>query len=191
MGSASDLWWLQPGRTCMLRPRLCIMATNDGKAQEICYSVSLALLVLGRYPVSAISSSLRHSPPLRQDHPAAATRYTCICVSFCYTPPRRCLKATMRLPLIWREISHGSESSSQYLHGLTVRAGHTRWSLGSALFLASWAAIMGPWTYCQHLISTPRLPFTAAYFGSIGLTLYFSLGVSVLPARERRPGSSR
>lgn len=106
-------------------------------------------------------------------------------------PPRRCLKATMRLPLIWREICHGSESSSQYLHGLTVRAGHTRWSLGSALFLASWAAIMGPWTYCQHLISTPRLPFTAAYFGSIGLTLYFSLGVSVLPARERRPGSSR
>lgn len=30
----------------------------------------------------------------------------------------------------------------------------------------------------QHLISGPRLPFTAAYFGSIALTLYFSLGVS-------------
>ncbi len=30
----------------------------------------------------------------------------------------------------------------------------------------------------QHLASGPRLPFTAAYFGSIGLTLYFSLGVS-------------
>jgi uncharacterized membrane protein len=36
---------------------------------------------------------------------------------------------------------------------------------------------MGPWTYAQHLISTPRLPFTAGYFGSIGLTLYFSLGL--------------
>ena len=46
------------------------------------------------------------------------------------------------------------------------------------LFLASFAAVMGPWTYVQHLASTPRLPFTAAYFGSIGLTLYFSLGVS-------------
>ncbi|RDL42110.1 uncharacterized protein BP5553_02089 [Venustampulla echinocandica] len=36
---------------------------------------------------------------------------------------------------------------------------------------------MGPMTYVQHLISTPRLPFTAAYFGSITLTLYFSLGL--------------
>ncbi len=55
----------------------------------------------------------------------------------------------------------------------------TRWSLGSALFLASWAAMMGPLNYVQHLISTPRLPFTATYFGSIALTLYFSLGVCV------------
>jgi len=51
------------------------------------------------------------------------------------------------------------------------------WTLGSILFLASWAAIMGPWTYVQHLASTPRLPFTGAYFGSLGLTLYFSLGL--------------
>ncbi|KAH9216759.1 Got1/Sft2-like family-domain-containing protein [Leptodontidium sp. 2 PMI_412] len=51
------------------------------------------------------------------------------------------------------------------------------WSLGSALFLASWAAMMGPWTYASHLMSAQRLPFTAAYFGSIALTLYFSLGL--------------
>ncbi|TVY81574.1 Protein transport protein SFT2 [Lachnellula suecica] len=51
------------------------------------------------------------------------------------------------------------------------------WFACSALFLASWAAMMGPITYAQHLMSTPRLPFTAAYFGSIGLTLYFSLGL--------------
>ncbi|KFY22720.1 hypothetical protein V491_02740 [Pseudogymnoascus sp. VKM F-3775] len=50
------------------------------------------------------------------------------------------------------------------------------WSLGSVLFLASWAVMMGPMTYGRHLISAQRLPFTAAYFGSIGLTLYFSLG---------------
>lgn len=42
----------------------------------------------------------------------------------------------------------------------------------------SWAFMMGPMTYFNHLISGPRLPFTTAYFGSIGLTLYFSLGVS-------------
>ena len=37
--------------------------------------------------------------------------------------------------------------------------------------------MMGPWAYIQHLASAPRLPFTAAYFGSIALTLYFSLGL--------------
>ncbi|KAK0656066.1 Got1/Sft2-like family-domain-containing protein [Cercophora newfieldiana] len=51
------------------------------------------------------------------------------------------------------------------------------WTLGSILFLSSFAAIMGPWAYAQHLASTPRLPFTAAYFGSLGLTIYFSIGL--------------
>jgi hypothetical protein len=73
--------------------------------------------------------------------------------------------------------------------------------MGSVLFLAAWSVMMGPIQYSkqalpqfwlhtcihttaaddapvQHLISGPRLPFTAAYFGSIALTLYFSLGVS-------------
>jgi len=51
------------------------------------------------------------------------------------------------------------------------------WTMGSVLFLASWAVMMGPLQYVQHLLSGPRLPFTAAYFGSIALTLYFSLGL--------------
>ncbi|KAH6614855.1 Got1/Sft2-like family-domain-containing protein [Boeremia exigua] len=51
------------------------------------------------------------------------------------------------------------------------------WSMGSVLFLAAWSVMMGPMQYVQHLISGPRLPFTAAYFGSIALTLYFSLGL--------------
>jgi hypothetical protein len=37
---------------------------------------------------------------------------------------------------------------------------------------------MGPWSYAKHLTSGARLPFTAAYFGSIALTLYFAIGVS-------------
>ncbi|KAH7197657.1 Got1/Sft2-like family-domain-containing protein [Fusarium flagelliforme] len=49
------------------------------------------------------------------------------------------------------------------------------WSVGSLMFLASFAAIMGPMNYVYHLLSTPRLPFTAAYFGSITLTLVFAL----------------
>lgn len=51
------------------------------------------------------------------------------------------------------------------------------WTLGSIFFLCSFAAIMGPWTYVQHLASGPRLPFTAAYFGSMALSLYFAVGL--------------
>ena len=54
-----------------------------------------------------------------------------------------------------------------------------RWSMGSLLFLASWAVLLGPIAYAKHLLSTPRLPFTAVYFGSIALTLYFAIGVSL------------
>ena len=52
-----------------------------------------------------------------------------------------------------------------------------RWSVGSILFLASWAVLMGPYQYVIHLVSGPRLPFTAAYFGSIFMTIYFAVGV--------------
>ncbi|KAF2729788.1 SFT2-domain-containing protein [Polyplosphaeria fusca] len=51
------------------------------------------------------------------------------------------------------------------------------WSMGSVLFLASWAILMGFGAYVKHLLSESRLPFTATYFGSIALTLYFSLGL--------------
>ncbi|EJP63071.1 Protein transport protein SFT2 [Beauveria bassiana D1-5] len=49
------------------------------------------------------------------------------------------------------------------------------WTVGSSLFLASFAAVMGPMNYVYHLLSTPRLPFTAAYFGSIIMTLAFAI----------------
>lgn len=39
---------------------------------------------------------------------------------------------------------------------------------------------MGPVTYAKHLISGPRLPFSAAYFGSIGMTLFFAIKVRPL-----------
>ncbi|KAE8164694.1 Got1/Sft2-like family-domain-containing protein [Aspergillus tamarii] len=50
------------------------------------------------------------------------------------------------------------------------------WSVGSLLFLLSWAVLMGPLIYAKHLVSGPRLPFTAAYFGAIAMTLYFAVG---------------
>jgi len=38
---------------------------------------------------------------------------------------------------------------------------------------------MGPYQYATHLISGPRLPFTATYLGAIALTIYFAVGVSL------------
>ncbi|KIW31975.1 uncharacterized protein PV07_03561 [Cladophialophora immunda] len=51
------------------------------------------------------------------------------------------------------------------------------WSVGSMMFLASWAFLMGPVQYATHLLSGARLPFTAAYFGSIIMTIYFAVGL--------------
>ena len=42
----------------------------------------------------------------------------------------------------------------------------------------SFAALQGPVPYIKHLVSSSRIPFTTAYFGSLGLTLYFAVGVS-------------
>ena len=41
--------------------------------------------------------------------------------------------------------------------------------------------LMGPIVYIKHLTSEPRLPFTLVYFGSIGLTLFMAIGVSLPP----------
>ena len=39
---------------------------------------------------------------------------------------------------------------------------------------------MGPINHIKHLVSKERLPFSAVYFSSLGLTLYFALGVSIV-----------
>lgn len=45
----------------------------------------------------------------------------------------------------------------------------------------SFAALQGPMAYIKHLISPTRIPFTVAYFGSLGMTLYFAVGVPKYP----------
>jgi Got1/Sft2-like family len=187
MGPIVNIWWLQLGGTCLLRPLLCFMANYDGKAAQVRYpvraivSLVLALLcasMLARimhcrfettHPLGKIArcrypSDLMHTPlgriPFSRHHDITTefTRHRFLTDVSCY------------------------ESSSFPCSIIDADCPcDTRWSLGSALFLASWAAMMGPWNYVSHLMSTPRLPFTAAYFGSIALTLYFSLGVSFPP----------
>ncbi|KAG2172012.1 hypothetical protein INT43_001489 [Umbelopsis isabellina] len=58
-----------------------------------------------------------------------------------------------------------SHVSKPMLHGM-----------GSILMLISVALLRGPWAHVKHMMSLERLPFTAAYLGTMGLTLYFSLG---------------
>ncbi|OAD76269.1 hypothetical protein PHYBLDRAFT_143251 [Phycomyces blakesleeanus NRRL 1555(-)] len=49
-------------------------------------------------------------------------------------------------------------------------------TLGSILILVSIAMLRGPWSHLCHMISVERLPFTCSYLGTMGLTLYFSIG---------------
>ena len=41
----------------------------------------------------------------------------------------------------------------------------------------SFSLLIGPINHLKHLISAERLPFSVVYFSSLGLTLYFALGV--------------
>jgi hypothetical protein len=50
---------------------------------------------------------------------------------------------------------------------------------GLTLFVR-FSVLVGPINHLKHLITAERLPFTAIYFSSLGLTLYFALGVHIL-----------
>ena len=48
----------------------------------------------------------------------------------------------------------------------------------SAVKFTRFSVLIGPINHIKHLFSKDRLLFTLAYFSSLGLTLYFSVGVS-------------
>ncbi|KAI0744752.1 ER-to-golgi vesicle protein transport Sft2 [Earliella scabrosa] len=50
-------------------------------------------------------------------------------------------------------------------------------SLGSLLVMFGFSVLIGPINHIKHLVSKERLPFSIAYLTSLGLTLYFSLGI--------------
>lgn len=50
-------------------------------------------------------------------------------------------------------------------------------TLGSMLYMASFALLKGPMAHLQSMITMDRLPFTVSYVGSMGLTLYSALVV--------------
>ncbi|KGB75947.2 SFT2 domain-containing protein [Cryptococcus deuterogattii R265] len=50
-------------------------------------------------------------------------------------------------------------------------------TLGSCLFMLGFAILHGPWNHLKHILSPERLPFSLCYFGSLGLTLFFAIGI--------------
>ncbi|KAN0080012.1 Got1/Sft2-like family domain containing protein [Tylopilus felleus] len=49
-------------------------------------------------------------------------------------------------------------------------------SMGSLLVMVAFSVLVGPINHIKHLVSKERLPFSAVYFSSLALTLYFALG---------------
>jgi len=49
-------------------------------------------------------------------------------------------------------------------------------SMGSLLFMLGFAILAGPIAHLKHITSKERLPFTAAWLGSLALTLFFAIG---------------
>ena len=49
--------------------------------------------------------------------------------------------------------------------------------VGLRLNVHRFAVLIGPVNHIKHLCQRERLPFSAAYIGSLALTLYFALGV--------------
>ena len=53
------------------------------------------------------------------------------------------------------------------------------YTMNFCLFSSSFSFLWGPVNHAKHLCSFGRLPFTAAYFGSMVATLYMAMIVSV------------
>ncbi|RUP12635.1 hypothetical protein BC936DRAFT_139801, partial [Jimgerdemannia flammicorona] len=70
----------------------------------------------------------------------------------------------------------------------TCARAHT--PVGSILMLISVALLRGPVAHIKHMISRDRLPFTAAYLGSLILTMYFSIGPNPAPLFHRPVATS-
>lgn len=56
-------------------------------------------------------------------------------------------------------------------------------TMNFCLFSSSFSFLWGPVNHAKHLCSFGRLPFTAAYFGSMFATLYMAMivGVFIFP----------
>lgn len=57
-------------------------------------------------------------------------------------------------------------------------------SIHSTKPFSRFSVLIGPLNHIKHLVSKERLPFSLTYLASLGLTLYFALGVSFTRLRH-------
>lgn len=167
MGSDAHLLCMQSWCRCLLRDLLFPIPSALGQAPQIRHPVSLLRLQIPPDRFFTLSGSY-HTLALTSCGTGGVVRHAVV------EKPPWVNQSPRRIP-----------TPSSILLCLVIWTGpdrlslSNRWSVGSLLFLLSWAVLMGPVIYARHLISGSRLPFTAAYFGSIALTLYFAIGVSL------------
>ena len=176
MGSNAHIHCMQPWGSRMLHALFFLVSGIIAETPQIRHSVSA-------YPYS---HKLIDLPP---QHTAS------VIVGMCTPRSRRCCGDAFimscyampcKSPLRHESKPHAPFSihntllAKNYTSNLSSSQKKKRWSVGSLLFILSWMALMGPLVYIKHLLSGSRLPFTAAYFGSIALTLYFAVGVSFI-----------
>ena len=189
MGSTADIWRLQSCGLGLFCYMLCLVPGPVSETQEICHSVSLRRHHLHIETRKYQTFMVERSVVASTDSP---TQHKCCCstVSPCTKVRTKALLIQDSRDSSWNGRLEGY-SCFDIWPLLLTHASISRWSVGSVLFLSSWAVLMGPLQYAQHLISGSRLPFTAAYFGSIFLTIYFAVGVSLLLFSYRFSHSSR
>jgi len=159
MGSATGVRGLQSGSFGLLRHLFRFTPSPHGDSEEIRHLVSQEFYSGDHHPPPPVRVPTRHCCL----HPTPSLNLLCTGSS----KIEKTDSSAGPIPFVIRHVSTFTNT--------TLRL---RWSAGSVLFLASWAVLMGPIQYAQHLTSGSRLPFTAAYFGTIALTMYFAMGVS-------------
>ncbi|SJL08376.1 related to SFT2/YBL102W [Armillaria ostoyae] len=104
-----------------------------------------------------------------------------VCFFIAFLTILRCVLFTAIVQLIQRYIQANQvrailqACSPRFLTLKLYLWGHV--SLGSLLVMFGFSVLIGPINHIKHLVSKERLPFTIVYFGSLGATLYFSLGL--------------
>lgn len=104
---------------------------------------------------------------LRTNH-AFQARKVCYCIQVTFLI-RRDIQ-----PLTWHTLRH---QPGEFTRDVWVRQDQILSHLFQTHLCSRFSVLIGPINHIKHLVSKDRLPFSIVYLASLGLTLYFALGV--------------